>query len=151
MDRRKFIKNSALASSLFYVPGFINAANQLDFSNTGYKRLVVIQLSGGNDGLNTVIPYRNDLYFNARPSIGIKNDYLKLNNDLALNSNLAPLKQLYDNGELSIINNVGYPNPNRSHFRSTDIWHTASNSNEYLTSGWLGRYLDTYGKAGFQG
>ncbi len=147
MDRRKFIKNSALASSLFYVPGFINAANQLDFSNTGYKRLVVIQLSGGNDGLNTVIPYRNDLYFNARPSIGIKNDYLKLNNDLALNSNLAPLKQLYDNGELSIINNVGYPNPNRSHFRSTDIWHTASNSNEYLTSGWLGRYLDTYGKA----
>lgn len=148
MKRRNFIKNTALASSLFYVPSFINAANQLDFSNTGYKRLVVIQLSGGNDGLNTVIPYTNDLYFKARPTVGIKgNNMLKLNDELALNSNLAPLKNLYDNGELSIINNVGYPNPNRSHFRSTDIWHTASNSNEYMTSGWLGRYLDNYGKA----
>ena len=148
MDRRKFLKNSALASSLFYVPSFINAANQLDFSNTGYKRLVVIQLSGGNDGLNTVIPYTNDIYFNERPSVGIKNNnLLKLNDELAFNENLAPLKKLFDNGELSIINNVGYPNPNRSHFRSTDIWHTASNSNEYLTSGWLGRYLDNYGAA----
>ena len=148
MDRRKFLKNSALASSLFYVPSFINAANQLDFSNTGYKRLVVIQLSGGNDGLNTVIPYTNDIYFNERPSVGIKNNnLLKLNDELAFNEHLTPLKNLFDNGELSIINNVGYPNPNRSHFRSTDIWHTASNSNEYLTSGWLGRYLDNYGAA----
>lgn len=147
MDRRKFIKNTALASSLFYVPSFVNAANQLDFSSTGYKRLVIIQLSGGNDGLNTVIPYQNDSYYRERPSLHIgKNKVIKLSDALGLHQNLLPLKALFDQGELSIINNVGYPNPNRSHFRSTDIWHTASNSNEYLTSGWLGRYLDNYGE-----
>lgn len=147
MKRRNFIKNTALASSLFYVPSFVNAFNNLDLKAAGYKRLVIVQLSGGNDGLNTVIPYTNDIYYNNRPSISQKGDkLLKLNSELALHPNLAPIKNLYDQGYMSIINNVGYPNPNRSHFRSTDIWHTASNSNEYLTSGWLGRYLDTYGK-----
>ncbi|MCT4630995.1 DUF1501 domain-containing protein, partial [Winogradskyella sp.] len=76
----------------------------------------------------------------------ITKDVIKLNDDLGFHSSLAPLRTLYDNGELSIINNVGYPNPVRSHFRSMDIWQTASNSDEYLQSGWLGRYLDKYGK-----
>jgi len=148
MKRRNFIKNTALASSLFYVPNFVNAFNNLDLKNAGYKRLVIVQLSGGNDGLNTVIPYSNDLYYNNRPTISQNsNNVLKLNNDLALHQSLAPIKNLYDQGYLSIINNVGYPNPNRSHFRSTDIWQTASKSNEYLTAGWLGRYLDLYGKS----
>lgn len=147
MKRRNFIKNTALASSLFYVPSFVNAFNKFDLKATGYKRLVIVQLSGGNDGLNTVIPYTNDIYYNNRPTISQKrNNLLKLNNELALHPNLAPIKNLYDDGYLSIINNVGYPNPNRSHFRSTDIWQTASNSNEYLHSGWLGRFLDIYGK-----
>lgn len=147
MKRRNFIKKSALASSLFYVPSFVNAFNELDVSLAGYKRLVIIQLSGGNDGLNTVIPYTNDIYYKNRPTINLsKQNTLKLNDELGLHPNLAPLKNLYDQGYLSIINNVGYPNPNRSHFRSTDIWHTASNSNEYLNAGWLGRYLDNYGK-----
>ena len=147
MKRRNFIKNTALASSLFYVPSFVNAFNNLDLNLAGYKRLVIVQLSGGNDGLNTVIPYNNDIYYQNRPTISQKsNTILKLNDELGLHPNLAPLQKLYNQGYLSIINNVGYPNPNRSHYRSTDIWQTASKSNEYLTSGWLGRYLDNYGK-----
>ena len=108
---------------------------------------MIIQLSGGNDGLNTVIPYRNDLYYKYRPTISIKeNKVIKLSDSVGLHPSLSPLKRLYDDGLLAIINNVGYPNPNRSHFRSTDIWQTASDSNEYLQSGWVGRYLDSFGK-----
>ena len=147
MDRRKFLKQSSLASSLFFVPSFVKAFEQVASSKLGYKRLVIIQLSGGNDGLNTVIPFRNDLYYKERPTLGIStNDIIKLNDEVGLHSNLAPLKRLYDSGNLSIINNVGYPNPNRSHFRSMDIWQTATDSNKYLQSGWVGRYLDNYGK-----
>ncbi|MGB5418204.1 DUF1501 domain-containing protein [Algibacter sp.] len=147
MDRRKFLKQSSLASSLFFVPSFLKAFEEVASSKLGYKRLVIIQLSGGNDGLNTVIPYNNDLYYKERPTLAIaKNDIIKLNDEVGLNPSLTPLKRLYDKGYLSIINNVGYPNPIRSHFRSMDIWQTASNSNEYSQSGWVGRYLDHYGK-----
>ncbi|MCT4628332.1 DUF1501 domain-containing protein, partial [Winogradskyella sp.] len=116
MDRRKFIKDSALASSLFFVPSFVKAFEVLPTNQLGYKRLVIIQLAGGNDGLNTIIPYNNDVYYNARPRLAITKDVIKLNDDLGFHSSLAPLRTLYDNGELSIINNVGYPNPVRSHF-----------------------------------
>lgn len=143
MDRRKFIKNSSLASSLFFVPSFVKAFSNHISVETGYKRLVVIQLTGGNDGLNTLIPFRDDNYYKARPTIGLKKeDLINLDKDLALHSSLLPLKKMYDKGFLTIINNVGYPNPNRSHFRATDIWQTASRSNQYLQSGWIGRYLD---------
>ena len=128
------------------VPSFVKALEKTSASNLNYKRLVIIQLSGGNDGLNTIIPYTNDFYFKARPSLSIKKNNLKIDDDLAFHFSLTPLKRLYDQGYLSIINNVGYPNPNRSHFRSTDIWHTASDENEYLQSGWIGRYLDKYCK-----
>ncbi|MCH7525781.1 MAG: DUF1501 domain-containing protein, partial [Bacteroidetes bacterium] len=148
MYRRDFVKNTALASSLFFVPSFVKTFEEVVATNTNFKRLVIVQLSGGNDGLNTIIPFRNDLYYKNRPTIAIKkNNLLKLNDELGLHPNLEPLKRLYDNGYLTIINNVGYPNPDRSHFRSTDIWQTASNSNQYLQSGWIGRYLDNYGKA----
>ncbi|MBP0905635.1 DUF1501 domain-containing protein [Mariniflexile gromovii] len=147
MDRRKFLKQSSLASSLFFVPSFVKAFEQVASSSLGYKRLVIIQLSGGNDGLNTVIPFRNDLYYKERPTLGIpKNEVINLNDELGLHSSLMPLKRLYDNGYLSIINNVGYPNPVRSHFRSMDIWQTATDSNKFSQTGWLGRYLDNYGK-----
>ncbi|WP_296317082.1 DUF1501 domain-containing protein [Winogradskyella sp. UBA3174] len=146
MDRRKFIKNSALASSLFFVPSFVKALESVATERLGYKRLVIIQLAGGNDGLNTIIPHNNDLYYKARPKLAITKGVIKLNDDLGFHPSLAPLRNLFDNGELSIINNVGYPNPVRSHFRSMDIWQTASGSAEYLQSGWLGRYLDTHGK-----
>ncbi|HTB33119.1 MAG TPA: DUF1501 domain-containing protein, partial [Bacteroidia bacterium] len=111
-------------------------------STTG-KRLVVIQLSGGNDGLNCVVPFRNDLYYQARPSLGLKDDdIIKITDEVALNSSLQGLADLFNNGNLAIINSVGYPNPNRSHFRSMDIWQTASDENQYLYTGWVGRYLD---------
>ena len=148
MKRRNFIKNSAVASASLMLPSFIKAINQplgapLNLSGTNGKRLVVIQLSGGNDGLNTIIPYRNDIYYRNRPTIGIqRKDALRLTDDLGFNPVLAPLKNLFDDGLVSIINSVGYPNPNRSHFRSMDIWQSGSGSDQYWQSGWLGRYLD---------
>ena len=152
MKRRDFLIKSSMASSVLLVPSFMKAFESLDPRLFGYKKLVVIQLSGGNDGLNTLIPYRNDLYYSNRPGISIpKNRLIDMNGELGLNENLSPLKALYDKGYLSIINNVGYPNPNRSHFRSTDIWHTASNASEYLDSGWMGRYIDQYGKKPYTG
>ena len=152
MKRRDFLIKSSMASSVVLVPSFMKAFESLDPRLFGYKKLVVIQLSGGNDGLNTLIPYRNDLYYSNRPGISIpKNRLIDVNGELGLNENLSPLKALYDKGYLSIINNVGYPNPNRSHFRSTDIWHTASNASEYLDSGWMGRYIDQYGKKPYTG
>jgi uncharacterized protein (DUF1501 family) len=113
------------------------------------KILVVIQLSGGNDGLNTVIPFRNDDYYSLRPSISIAEaEVLKLSDSLGFHPALEGLKGIYDQGLMTILNNVGYPNPDRSHFRSMDIWHTGSSSSEYWYSGWLGRYLDSQcGKA----
>lgn len=145
MDRRKFIKDTALASSLFFVPSFVKAFESIPTVMLGYKRLVIVQLSGGNDGLNTIIPYNNDIYHNARPRLAITKDVIKLNDDLGFHPSLSAIRPLFDNGELSIINNVGYPNPVRSHFRSMDIWQSASNADQYLQSGWLGRYLDTHG------
>jgi len=147
MKRREFIRQSSLTSSLFMVPNFLKAFESIPAEALGFKKLVMIQLSGGNDGLNTIVPYRNDIYYKNRPGIALSSDGLiKANDDIGFNNNLAPLKNLYDRGYVSILNNVGYPNPNRSHFRSTDIWHTASDSNEYLDSGWVGRYIDAYGK-----
>ena len=152
MERRNFLKNSALASSMFMVPSFVKAFENVATSSLGFKKLVIIQLSGGNDGLNTIVPYTNDIYYGERPRLAIsKNDIIKATDDLGFHKNLAPLKNLYDQGYLSIINNVGYPNPNRSHFRSTDIWHSASASDEFLQTGWIGRYIDTYGKMPYEG
>lgn len=147
MERREFLRNTSLASSLFMIPSFVKAFEKVATSSLGYKRLVIIQLSGGNDGLNTVVPFRNDIYYKKRAGIAIhKDELINLNNELGLHKSLTPLKKLYDKGYVSIINNVGYPNPVRSHFRSTDIWQTATDSNEYAHTGWIGRYLDTYGK-----
>ena len=152
MERRKFLKQNVLASSLFFVPSFVKAFENAIKGSLGFKKLVIVQLSGGNDGLNTIIPYTNDIYYKSRPNIAIaKNDCIKITDEFGINKNLAPLKNLYDKGYLSVINNVGYPNPIRSHFRSTDIWHTASDSNQYLNTGWLGRYIDVYGKKPYSG
>jgi uncharacterized protein (DUF1501 family) len=152
MERRKFLKQNVLASSLFFVPSFVKAFENAIKGSLGFKKLVIVQLSGGNDGLNTITPYTNDIYYKSRPNIAIaKNDCIKITDEFGINKNLAPLKNLYDKGYLSVINNVGYPNPIRSHFRSTDIWHTASDSNQYLNTGWLGRYIDIYGKKPYSG
>ena len=152
MKRRNFLRQSTLASSLLFVPNFVKAFEQVAKASLGYKKLVIVQLSGGNDGLNTIVPFTNDIYYKNRPGISIpKKDLIKVTDDLGFNKSLAPLKNLYDQGYLSIINNVGYPNPNRSHFRATDIWQTASSANEYLDTGWVGRYIDRYGKMPYSG
>ena len=145
MDRRKFLKSTGLASSSLMVPSFLKAfSSHSKLSSRSGKILVIVQLSGGNDGLNTIVPYRNDIYFKLRPSLALKeNEILKVDSEQAFNKALAPLQSLYEDGLMSIINSVGYPNPDRSHFRSMDIWHTASASNEYLNTGWIGRYLDS--------
>ena len=134
-----------MASTSIFVPAFLKAYQPENvFNSRSGKILVIVQLSGGNDGLNTVIPYRNDIYYQQRPTLAIqKNEVLQVSDKLGLNPVLSPLQSLYDEGLLSIVNNVGYPNPDRSHFRSMDIWHTASESDAYLSTGWLGRYLDS--------
>jgi len=105
--------------------------------------LVVLQMAGGNDGLNMVVPYADDAYHVARPRLRLAPDQvLKINNYIALNPKLAGMKSLYDEGHLAIVQGVGYPNPNRSHFRSTEIWQTASDAARTLNEGWLGRYFD---------
>ncbi|NOY05872.1 MAG: DUF1501 domain-containing protein [Chlorobi bacterium] len=102
--------------------------------------LVVLFLDGGNDGLNTVIPRNNPAYFNARPNLGIKNS-LPINDTLGFHPKMTGFDTLYKDGRIAIVQNVGYERQNRSHFRSTDIWFTASDSTEVLSTGWLGRYL----------
>lgn len=105
--------------------------------------LVLVQLAGGNDGLNTVVPYADPAYHALRPTLALKEkDVLRLDDHLGLHPSMAPLHALLQEGRLGIVQNVGYPNPNRSHFRSTEIWETASASDESLSSGWIGRYLD---------
>jgi uncharacterized protein (DUF1501 family) len=143
INRRKFLTLGSLATGTTMLPKFLKAFEGPVQSMNNQKVLVVLQLSGGNDGLNTVIPVRNDIYYKERPGLSISREKsLSLNDEAGLHPSLTHLKALYDEGSLSILNNVGYPNPDRSHFRSMDIWQTASNSNEVLNSGWLGRYLD---------
>jgi uncharacterized protein (DUF1501 family) len=136
------------------VPTFLDQTvmaitNPLDSSRTQQpsgkdgKILVVVQLSGGNDGLNTVIPFGDDAYHRARPAIGHEGKaVLKVNDYVGLHPNLAPLKSLYDDGRMTIVQGVGYPNPNRSHFRSMDIWQSGQPDKDVVTSGWIGRFFD---------
>ncbi len=153
--RREFLRSTLVGGALSWtVPTFIartfsslhaDAANSAVAPVSGRDGtiLVVLQMAGGNDGLNTIVPYANDYYFKARPRISIKSSkVLKLDDTLALHPSMSAFRELYQNGRLSIVNGVGYPNPNRSHFRSTEIWQTASDSNKAEKYGWLGRYFD---------
>ena len=113
----------------------------------GGKILVVIEMSGGNDGLNTVIPYTDLGYAKARPGIGVpERDLVKLTNAVGLHPNLGALKPLYDKGQLAVVTGVGYPHPNRSHFQSMDVWQTGNPSVDVRErTGWLARYFDKDG------
>lgn len=144
MKRRYFLQQSALASTALFTPLFLRGGSPVNAlpSRSG-KILIVLQLSGGNDGLNTIIPHRNDIYYQQRPSLAIPADeVIQLTDALGLHPALAPLRNLYDAGELSVVNSVGYPNPDRSHFRSMDIWQSGSGAENTWQTGWLGRYLD---------
>jgi uncharacterized protein (DUF1501 family) len=143
IKRRQFLQAGSLATASFLLPKFLKAFERPAFVPPGNKVVVVLQLSGGNDGLNTVIPIRNDIYYQLRPHLGIdKGSAALLTDEVGLHPALAGLKGLYDDGSLGILNSVGYPNPDRSHFRSMDIWQTASDSKDFIRTGWLGRYLD---------
>lgn len=143
IKRKEFLQIGSLVTASVMLPKFLKAFEKPMMVPPGNKVVVVIQFSGGNDGLNTVIPVRNDIYYKERPKLGIAKDKsLLLTDEVGLNPALEAFKGLYDDGSLAIMNSVGYPNPDRSHFRSMDIWHSASESNEYVYTGWLGRYLD---------
>ena len=153
--RRQFLRTSMLgAAASWTLPVFLEktffaldamAADALTQTATGKDGtiLVVLQMAGGNDGLNMVVPYADDIYYRSRPKLGLPADkVLKLNSYAGLNGKLTGLKALFDEGHLSVVQGVGYPNPNRSHFRSTEIWQTASDADRNESEGWLGRYFD---------
>ncbi|MCW3075244.1 MAG: twin-arginine translocation pathway signal [Flaviaesturariibacter sp.] len=143
IKRKEFIQVGSLATASLMMPKFLKAFEAPRAVPPGNKVVVILQLSGGNDGLNTVIPVRNDIYYRSRPRIGIERaKSLSLTSEVGLHPALTSFADAYHDGSLGILNNVGYPNPDRSHFRSMDIWHSASESNEYVNTGWLGRYLD---------
>jgi uncharacterized protein (DUF1501 family) len=147
VTRRDFMKAAAVFSAIGVAPQFLTrTAQAAGQSINGFKDdrvLVVVQLGGGNDGLNTLVPYADDAYYRARPRLGLKPaQLLKIDDRVALNGRLEGLKNLYDDGRLGIVQGVGYPNPDRSHFRSMEIWQTASDSDEFKSYGWIGRYFD---------
>ena len=141
LKRRDFLKISSLATASLMIPNFLQAMAVPEALDKENRILVILQFSGGNDGLNTIIPTRNDIYFREREAIAVK-DSLRLTDDADINPSLSYFKELFDKGELAVLNNVGYPNPDKSHFRSMDIWQSASRSDEFLETGWVGRYLD---------
>ena len=153
--RREFLRTTMVGGALSWtVPAFLantfwaleaeaaDSATQVS-SGRDSNILVILQMAGGNDGLNTLVPFSDDHYQRARPRLGLSGkEVLKINEDLGFHPNLAGLKALYDEGQLAVVQGVGYPNPNRSHFRSTEIWQTAVDSDKVAQHGWLGRYFD---------
>jgi uncharacterized protein (DUF1501 family) len=134
-----FITRTALALD-GSAPGFTPGDVGLDTSKKN-RILVVLQLSGGNDGINTLVPFADPAYAALRPTLGVPGgEVLRLTDGVGLHPNLKNFKALYDSGKLAVVQGVGYPNPNRSHFRSMDIWHSA-HPESFERSGWLGRYI----------
>lgn len=149
LSRREFLRQSGSGLGLVafssVAPAFLTNSILAGTPSPERDRtiLVLIQLAGGNDGLNTVIPWSDDRYYGLRPNLGIPaGETLKLDDHHAFHPACSGLHRLFNDGKLGIIQNVGYPNPNRSHFRSMEIWETASDSDDYLTEGWMGRYFD---------
>ena len=144
LSRRKFIQSSSLISLSPLVPSIFNHSARASKLASDEKVLVVIQLDGGNDGLNTVVPFDDDIYLQSRQELLLDTEKLHtLDDRLALHPRMEKAKMLFDDGLFSIIQNVGYPNPDRSHFRSMNIWHTASfDAVDNSSYGWLGKTLD---------
>lgn len=136
MQRREFLKSSAATCLLSILPAAALAAADVPYG----KLLILVELNGGNDGLNTLVPYADQNYYGLRPRIGIARDQvLQLSEREGLHPSLAALMPLWKAGELAVVRGVGYPDPNLSHFRGIEIWDTASGSNEFLQDGWLAR------------
>ena len=143
-SRRNFLRSSAAGSAILTFGGLAPSALQAAAEQSESERiLVVIELQGGNDGLNTVIPVGDETYRKLRPKLAIaKSDSLEISDGLAFHSSLRGFADLLEAGRLAIIQGVGYPDPNRSHFESMDIWHTCQRKDENRTDGWLGRLLE---------
>jgi uncharacterized protein (DUF1501 family) len=139
MKRRQFLFGGAASVAALWLPGPARA--EPADGTRGYDRLLIlIELKGGNDGLNTVVPYADQAYYALRPRIAVKrDDVLQLDARTGLHPALAPVMPLWQAGELAVVQGLGYPHPNLSHFRSIEIWDTASSSDRYLESGWLAR------------
>ncbi|MFT5963661.1 MAG: hypothetical protein ACI9L6_000374 [Flavobacterium sp.] len=144
MNRRNFMSlTGTFTGGALLLPDFLFSLSKQESLIIGEQCIVFVQLNGGNDGLNTYIPYLDPLYYHMRPKIAIsKDDVIAGNNEMAFHPALKGLAEMQQNGDLSVLQNVGYPEHNRSHFRSQEIWQTASDSNQYINEGWLGRYLD---------
>lgn len=147
--RREFLKRGVGGIGLLafspFAPSFLVQSTLAGTPAPERNRriLVLVQLAGGNDGLNTLVPYRDDHYYRLRPRLAIPaQDVRPINDQLGFAPAAEGLHALFERGRLGIVQNVGYPNPNRSHFRSTEIWETACGSEETLGTGWIGRYLD---------
>ncbi|HEY3760503.1 MAG TPA: DUF1501 domain-containing protein [Verrucomicrobiae bacterium] len=154
--RREFLRTTVLGTALSWtVPAFLantfaalqsQAADSSTQIVTGKDDtiLVVLQMAGGNDGLNTIVPYSSDDYHRARPTLGLSAQHvLSVNGNIGFHGSMTGFKSLYDSGNLAVVQGVGYPNPNRSHFRSTEIWQTGSDSDKVEKYGWIGRYFDS--------
>jgi uncharacterized protein (DUF1501 family) len=139
IDRRSFLKGALAFPAAAALPGLFARAAWA--AGPGDNVLVLVRLDGGNDGLNTVVPYADDLYHRARPGIGVR-DPVKLDERVGLHPALGALRAAWDQGALAVVQGVGYPNSSRSHFTSTDIWHTAFTTTPERWSGWAGRALD---------
>ena len=153
MKRRNFLgaaggavaNATALALLGRHAPGWAQGVGQRA-SSLAERILILIELKGGNDGLNTLVPYADPAYYQLRNSIGIKtDDVIKIDTRMGLHPELKPMLPLWEKGELGIVQGVGYPSPNLSHFRSIEIWETSSHANEYLDDGWVARAM----KAGY--
>ncbi|OXG04959.1 uncharacterized protein (DUF1501 family) [Flavobacterium araucananum] len=144
MNRRNFLTlTGTFTGGMLVLPDFLHAFGSQNNLVTGDQCIVFVQLNGGNDGLNTFIPYDNPLYYDLRTKIALNKDLvISKNNGMAFHPSLKDFAQMQQNGDLTVIQNVGYPEPIRSHFRSQEIWQTATDSNKYINEGWLGRYLD---------
>ncbi len=147
LTRRQFLGGGAGLSALALggaLPGlFARAADDAGKADRSDRVLVVVELAGGNDGLNTVIPYEDDRYHKARPTLHVaKEQVQRLTDRIGLHPSMDAAAQLFKDGRLVIVQGVGYPEPDRSHFRSMEIWQTASTARRAPATGWLGRFLD---------
>ncbi|MEG1024314.1 MAG: DUF1501 domain-containing protein [Flavobacterium sp.] len=144
MNRRNFLTlTGTFTGGMLVLPDFLHAFGSQNNLVIGEQCIVFVQLNGGNDGLNTFIPYDNPLYYDLRTKIALSKDVvIGKNKGMAFHPSLKDFAQMQQNGDLTVIQNVGYPEPIRSHFRSQEIWQTAADSNKYINEGWLGRYLD---------
>lgn len=146
LDRRTFLKRSSLLATVPFVPGFIERTARA--AETGKDNiLVVIEMTGGNDGLNTVIPFQDDNYYKLRPTLGIQaNQLVKVNDQLGLHPALQGMGRLLQQSQLAIIQGVGYPNPDRSHFESMDRWQCGEVTAKVTGNGWLAKSVPDLAK-----